>query len=250
MMKHQTFSFFVIITVLALLILACNLTDNFAGTDNTLPSAAEGLDPSSSGVRDPATEPAGVGDEESQPALAVSPAFDVSGRQEVFALLSQSNPAPDLSQLPAEVTNCLANDALYWEEEEPTHVEIYDDYPSGQPKKLGCSLLNKVINFSYENIIIVYDNLRYEETVDKPQNRRYVTVGEATLPGGEIYFVRTLNDYPLDPQVGVTISTTIGYAAFYDRPECQAFIEDETLLQQVWVPLDFVCKGYLPASEP
>lgn len=250
MMKHQKFSNIPIITVLALLILACNLTDNFSGTDNALPSAAEGADPSSPGVRDPAAEPAVVGDEDSQSALAVSPAFDVSARQEVFALLSQSNPAPDLTQLPTEVTNCLANDALFWIEGEPTRVEIYDEYPSGQQREIRCNLLEKVVNFSYENIIIVYDNLSYAEKVEKPQNRRYVIVDEATLPGGEFYFVRSLNDHPLDPQIGVTISTTVGFAAFYDRPECQVFIEDETLLQQVWVPLDFVCKDYLPASEP
>lgn len=245
-MNRPKIRFFWVIAVLSISIIACNLTENFVNTENELPTGGEVIDPTSSVVGDSVAEPVGEGDAEPTPVVGDSPAIDVSARPEVFALLSQTIPPPDLSALPAEVINCLANDDLLWDGDKPAHVTIFDEYPSGQQKQVTCSLVNNLINGSNENIIIVYDNLSYVEKVDKPQNRRSIFVGEPVLPGGEIYLVRNFNHYPLDPAEGVSISTTIGFAAFYDRPECKVFIEDANLLPQVWVPLDYVCKDYLP----
>ncbi len=248
-MSRSNIRFMCAITVLSISIIACNLTNNFAGAEIPPPSESEVINPTSPVLGDSETAQVPEIDPDNPQALSVSPALDAAARQEVIALVSQTNPAPDLSQLPAEVSNCLANDAWQWEQEQLTIVTINDEYPSGQQKQVTCSLISKLFNASDENIIIIYNDLSYKESVEKPHNRRFVNVGEGTLPGGQIYFPHSFNDYPLDPAEGIIISTTLGFAAFYDRPECQAFIEDETLLQQLWQPLEYPCKDYLPTSS-
>lgn len=251
-MNEQKFRFCVLI-VLSILLIACNLTNNFVSNENTQSSGGEGVAPSSPGGGDVNTDPAVAGEPGSLPegeanaAAAVTPAFDQATRQEVFEMVSQTNMLPDLSQVSSDVIACLANDVLQWDEDKPVNVTIYDEYPSGQQKYVLCSLTDKLTNTSNENIRIIYDNLSYSEDVEKPRNQRKFTVGDATLPQGEIYLIQNLNYYPLDPAQGVSIISTVGFVAFYDRQECQAFIEDQELFYQVWVPLEYVCKSYLPS---
>lgn len=250
-MKAQKFRFCALI-VLSILLIACNLTNNFARTENTQSSGSEGVAPSSPVGGDANTDPAVAGEPGSLPegeanaAAAVTPAFDQATRQEVFEMVSQTNLAPDLSQVSSDVIACLANDALQREIDRPVVVTIYDEYPSGQQKYVLCDLMDKLTNTSNENIRVIYDNFDYSENVEKPRNQRKFTIGQATLPQDQIYLIQNLNYSPLDPAQGVTIISTIGFVAFYDRPECQDFIVDKKLFYQVWVPLEYVCKSYLP----
>ena len=245
-MKSEKIKLLIIIVGLSVTLLACNLLDNFSGSETTIqviPENNEQLPPQVGAAEN--EDDFGM---DSQPAAQNIVAFDEETRKEVIALASQINQPPDLSQLSSDVVHCLANDFVYWDVKNPVRITIYDEYPSGEQRETHCNLRNELTNTADENIRIKTDGIYYSENINAMQNRKNLVVGDAIAPGEKLLIFRTFSYFPFDSEQGFTLSATRGFAAFYDRPECQVFIDDDDLFHQVWVPLDFFCKDFLPPT--